>query len=67
MRYDWSKAPEDAIAAVRGEDGRGMWVAAVCLSRWWLGSDADMDPSAILDYSCDWRDSLELRPVEPTP
>jgi hypothetical protein len=63
MKYDWSKAPSRATSAVRDEDGDAYWVCLIKTNRCWVEDFLDMDPSAILDDSCDWRDSLELRPV----
>jgi hypothetical protein len=64
MRYDWSKAPKGAIAGVREEDGSGVWVRTIPTSMYWVQRFLDMDPSAILDDSGDWRESMELRPKE---
>jgi hypothetical protein len=77
MRYDWSKAPEQAVAGVR--EGRmgagyGFWVTVtpngkeVFSGAWpsWQISFQAMDPSAILDDSGDWRESMELRPRDTT-
>jgi hypothetical protein len=67
MKYDWSKAPKGAIAAVRDEDGDAHWIWPVQRGKFWAESLVDMDYSAILDDSGDWRDSLELRPVKVKP
>lgn len=69
-RYDWTQAPEGAIAGARDEDGLSVWLVCIRsrmnfeVERWVLNRHL-MHPSAILDNSTDWRDSLELRPHAP--
>lgn len=74
-RYDWTQAPEGAIAGVRDcrmGTGLGFWVGINSdgpggFSGLWPSrkiSFQAMHPSAILDASGPWQDSLELRPRE---
>jgi len=72
-RYDWSKAPKDAVKATTDADGTVcFWVKdsyPVPLSggKWWSKSSYGLanNNAATTGESCpDWRESLEERPEE---